>query len=159
MTLRHTAIGGIFDEHCYESVGALGLDDCHPSNATARGRSTALMVLEELVVCDSLERQGVHRQRITDAPKSIVETALIVVHGTGTTCGSAAVMAAAMLQKTTSLTGSMMPYEIANLDAVFNLGSACDVAQALPPSAHIAMHGRAVDWNKLRKQRRLGCLY
>jgi L-asparaginase/Glu-tRNA(Gln) amidotransferase subunit D len=46
---------------------------------------------------------------------------------------TAQVLGPANLGKTIVLTGAMIPYEIANSDAMFNLGFAAGVAQTLPP--------------------------
>ena len=45
---------------------------------------------------------------------------------------SAQVLGAANLQQTVILTGAMIPYEIDNSDALFNLGFACGVVGAVP---------------------------
>ena len=54
------------------------------------------------------------------------------------------------------LTGAMIPYEIANSDALFNFGFACGVAQVLPAGVYVAMNGRIFAWNKVAKNRSAG---
>jgi len=50
----------------------------------------------------------------------------------------------------------MIPYEIANSDALFNFGFACGVAQTLPHGVYIAMNGRVFAWNDVQKNRSAG---
>ena len=69
---------------------------------------------------------------------------------------TAALLSGADLQKTIVLTGSMIPYEIAHSDALFNLGFACGIAQTLPAGVYVAMNGRSFSWDKVRKNREAG---
>ncbi|MDB5748850.1 MAG: asparaginase, partial [Massilia sp.] len=50
----------------------------------------------------------------------------------------------------------MIPYEIANSDALFNLGFACGVAQTLAPGVYVAMNGQVFTWNNVTKNRAAG---
>jgi L-asparaginase len=50
----------------------------------------------------------------------------------------------------------MIPYEIANSDALFNLGFACGVAQTLSPGVYVAMNGRIFSWDNVQKNRAAG---
>ena len=54
------------------------------------------------------------------------------------------------------LTGAMIPYAIANSDALFNLGLACGVAQTLAPGVYVAMNGQVFTWNNVTKNRAAG---
>ena len=58
--------------------------------------------------------------------------------------------------KTIVLTGAMVPYAIAQSDALFNLGFACACAQTLAPGVWIAMNGRVHPWHSVRKNREAG---
>jgi L-asparaginase len=69
---------------------------------------------------------------------------------------TAAVLGAAQLPKTIILTGAMIPYEIADSDALFNFGFACGVAQTLAPGVYIAMNGQVFAWDKVQKNRSAG---
>ncbi|EGF31602.1 Asparaginase [Oxalobacteraceae bacterium IMCC9480] len=69
---------------------------------------------------------------------------------------TAAVLGAAGLSKIIVLTGAMIPYEIANSDALFNFGFACGVAQVLPPGVYVAMNGQFFNWDKVQKNRSAG---
>ena len=156
MTLRIIATGGTFDKHYDEITGTLGFGAGHLASAIARGRITVPLALEELPFLDSLAMHDSDRQRILGACKLAGESALVIIHGTDTMRESAAVLAGAALQKTIVLTGAMIPYEIANSDALFNFGFACGVAQALPRGVYIAMNGQIFDWDNVQKNRRVG---
>jgi L-asparaginase len=69
---------------------------------------------------------------------------------------TAAVLGAAKLGKTIVLTGAMIPYEIANSDALFNLGFACGVAQTLPAGVYVGMNGQVFAWDNVTKNRAAG---
>ena len=69
---------------------------------------------------------------------------------------TAAVLGAANLGQTIVLTGAMIPYEIANSDALFNLGFACGVAQTLPSGVYVAMNGQVFSWDNVTKNRAAG---
>ena len=61
-----------------------------------------------------------------------------------------------MSDKTIVFTGAMIPYEIANSDALFNFGFACGVAQTLPPGVYVAMNGTVFTWDNVTKNRAAG---
>ena len=132
MTLRILATGGTFDKHYNELNGTLGFSDSHLPAAIARARMTAPVALEQLPLLDSLDMQDADRQRVLASCR------------------------AAQLQQTIILTGAMIPYEIAKSDALFNLGFACGVAQALPAGVYVAMNGQIFAWDNVQKNRAAG---
>ena len=156
MSLRVIATGGTFDKHYDPIAGALGFGDGHLKIALARARITVPLTLQELPFMDSLDMVDADRARILAACTSAAESALVVIHGTDTMPETAAVLGPADLPRTIVLTGAMIPYEVANSDALFNLGFACGIAQALPHGVYIAMNGRFFDWRNVRKNRSAG---
>jgi len=50
----------------------------------------------------------------------------------------------------------MIPYEIDNSDAFFNMGFACGVAQTLPPGVYVAMNGQIFAWDNVQKNKAAG---
>jgi L-asparaginase len=156
MTLRLIATGGTFDKHYNELNGVLGFSDSHLPAVIKRARLTVPVALEVLPLLDSLDMQDPDRQRVLAACQAAGETAIVIVHGTDTMPQTAAVLGAANLGKTVVLTGAMIPYEIANSDALFNLGFACGVAQTLAPGVYVAMNGQVFAWNNVTKNRAAG---
>jgi L-asparaginase len=156
MTLRIVATGGTFDKHYNELNGVLGFGTSHLPDVIARTRMTVPVALDILPLRDSLDMQDADRQRVLAACAAVPERAIVIVHGTDTMAQTAAVLGAAGLDKTIVLTGAMIPYEIANSDALFNLGVAVGVAQTLPAGVYVAMNGRVFNWNNVQKNKAAG---
>ena len=156
MTLRLIATGGTFDKHYNELNGVLGFSESHMPEVIKRARLTIPVELQVLPLLDSLDMQDPDRQRVLAACQAANEKAIVIVHGTDTMPQTAAVLGAANLGKTVVLTGAMIPYEIANSDALFNLGFACGVAQTLAPGVYVAMNGQVFTWNNVTKNRAAG---
>jgi L-asparaginase len=156
MTLRVIASGGTFDKHYNEIAGKLGFGPGHLAAVIKRARITVPLVLEELPFLDSLDMQDADRQRILASCVGAEEPAIVIIHGTDTMRETAEVLGNAKLGKTIVLTGAMIPYEIANSDALFNFGFACGVAQILPPGVYVAMNAQAFAWDKVEKNRAAG---
>jgi L-asparaginase len=156
MTLRLIATGGTFDKHYNELNGVLGFSDSHLPEVIKRSRMTVPVALDVLPLLDSLDMQDADRQRVLAACQGAQERAIVIIHGTDTMRETAAVLGAADLGQTIVLTGAMIPYEIANSDALFNLGFACGVAQTLPAGVYVAMNGQVFPWDNVQKNRAAG---
>lgn len=156
MTLRLIATGGTFDKHYNELKGELGFADSHLPEVIKRSRMTVPVALDVLPLLDSLDMQDPDRQRVLAACQGASEKAIVIIHGTDTMRETAAVLGAAKLNQTIVLTGAMIPYEIANSDALFNLGYACAAAQLLPAGVYVAMNGQVFPWDNVQKNRAEG---
>ena len=156
MTLRIIATGGTFDKHYNELTGQLGFGASHLPGAIARARMTLAVTLQQLPPLDSLDMQDADRQRVLAACRAAAEKAIVIIHGTDTLGETAALLGAAGLQQSIVLTGAMIPYEIDNSDALFNLGFACGVAQTLAAGVYVAMNGQVFAWDKVQKNRAAG---
>ena len=156
MTLRIIATGGTFDKHYDALSGKLGFGKSHLPAALARARITLAHTLQQLPLLDSLEMQDADRAAVLAACRDCSERAIVIIHGTDTMALTAAVLGAAALERTIVLSGAMIPYEIADSDALFNLGFACGVAQTLPTRVYVAMNGQVFAWDKVEKNRAAG---
>jgi L-asparaginase len=156
MTLRLIATGGTFDKHYDELNGKLDFTESHLPAIIARTRMTIPVELETLPLLDSLDMKDEDRQRVLASCQAASEKAIVIIHGTDTMKETAGVLGENDLGKTIVLTGAMIPYEIANSDALFNLGFACGVAQTLPPGVYVAMNGKVFAWNNVTKNRAAG---
>jgi L-asparaginase len=156
MTLRIIATGGTFDKHYDEIAGTLTFGGSTLPAAIERARIAVPTALEQLPLLDSLDMQDSDRECIKAACAQAREAHIVIVHGTDTMRDTAAVLAHAGLAKTIVLTGAMIPYEIANSDALFNFGFACGVAQTLSNGVYIAMNGQVFAWDKVQKNRQAG---
>jgi L-asparaginase len=156
MSLRILATGGTFDKHYDELTGTLGFAASHLPAALARTRMTVPVELELLPLLDSLDMKDEDRQRVLASCRAAGEKAIVIIHGTDTMRDTAGVLGEAGLDKAIVLTGAMIPYEIANSDALFNLGFAAGVAQVLPAGVYVAMNGQVFAWDNVTKNRAAG---
>jgi len=156
MTLRIIATGGTFDKHYNELNGVLGFAESHLPEVIKRTRMTIPVALEVVSLLDSLDMQDADRQQVLAACQGASEKAIVIVHGTDTMRETAEVLGSVATDKTIVFTGAMIPYEIANSDALFNFGFACGVAQVLPPGVYVAMNGQVFSWDNVTKNRAAG---
>jgi L-asparaginase len=156
MSIRIIATGGTFDKHYNELNGTLAFADSHLPAAIARARITTPCALEVVSLLDSLDMVDADRERVLAACKSAPEKAIVIIHGTDTMKETAAVLGPAVTDKTIVFTGAMIPYEIDNSDALFNMGFACGVAQTLPAGVYVAMNGQIFAWDNVQKNKAAG---
>jgi L-asparaginase len=153
---RILVTGGTFDKHYDEITGKLGFADSHLPDIIARARIALASQVEIITMMDSLYMQDADRNKMLAACQHASETSIVIIHGTDTMGETAHVLGHAHLAKTIILTGAMIPYEVANSDALFNIGFAYGVAQTLPHGVYIAMNGKIFDWDKVKKDRVAG---
>jgi L-asparaginase len=160
MTLRLIATGGTFDKHYNEIKGQLGFSDSHLPQIVARARLIVAPIIEVLPLVDSLDMTDAGRQRILASCHAAPENSILVVHGTDTMRETAHVLGRAhpqeLVGKTVVITGAMIPYEIRNSDALFNLGFAFAAAELLHPGVYVAMNGQVFAWDQVKKNRAAG---
>lgn len=154
--LKIIATGGTFDKRYQPLDGSLGFAESHLPAILQRARITLPVTLEASHLMDSLDMTEADRQRILQSCQSAPERAIVIIHGTDTMRETAAVLGAAKLAQTIVMTGAMIPYDIADSDALFNLGFACASAQLLPAGVYVAMNGQIFDWDNVQKNRAAG---
>ncbi len=156
--LRLFACGGTFDKRYDPIRGELVFADSQLPALVTRARLTVPVAVETLMQIDSLDMQDADRERVLAACRAAVEPAIVVVHGTDTMPETARVLGPGLAGggKTVVLTGAMVPYAIADSDALFNLGFACACAQTLPAGVWVAMNGRVHRADAVRKNREAG---
>ena len=160
MTLRIVATGGTFDKHYDEIAGELAFGASHLDEIVRRARLTLSVTVEILPLQDSLDMSDADRARVLASCRAAEETSLVVIHGTDTMCETAHQLGTApelaSQGKRIVLTGAMVPYEVVDSDALFNLGFACAAAQVLAPGIYVAMNGQVFAWDAVRKNRAAG---
>ncbi|HEX4047229.1 MAG TPA: asparaginase domain-containing protein [Elusimicrobiota bacterium] len=156
MSVRVLVTGGTFDKEYDELRGTLSFRSTHVPEMLALGRCRVRARVAVLMMKDSLLMTGADRRRILDACRRAPERRLVVTHGTDTMAETAAVLGRGLAGKTVVLTGAMRPYRFGSSDGLFNLGSALSFAQVLPPGVYVAMNGRFLPWDDVRKDRRRG---
>jgi len=151
MSVRIIATGGTFDKR-YDAIrGALGFGATHLHALVERARVAGPLQIEVAMMVDSLEMTDAQRAEIVDACRRAPEPRLVVVHGTDSMTLTARALGAAALDKTIVLTGAMVPYDVADSDAAFNLGFALGSARALPAGVWVAMNAAVHAWDRVRK--------
>ena len=157
--LRLLACGGTFDKRYDPLNGELVFVESQLPGLVERARLTVPTVVETVMQIDSLDMKDAHRARVVEACMAASERAIVITHGTDTMPETAAALGPHFDEaggKTIVLTGAMVPYAIAQSDALFNLGFACACAQTLAPGVWIAMNGRIHRWDAVRKNREAG---
>ena len=153
---RIIVTGGTFDKQYDAIKGELTFKQTHLPAILEQARVTIPVAIEINQLIDSLHMTDAHRQGVLAACRAARERSLVVVHGTDTMAETASVVGRANLGKTIVFTGAMIPYAVQGSDALFNLGFALAMAQALTPGAYIAMNGRVFPWDNVKKDREGG---
>ena len=156
MPVRILITGGTFDKEYDELTGRLFFKDTHVQEMLRLGRCRLGLVVQTVMMVDSLEMTAAGRQQILNACRQAAESRIVVTHGTDTMVETADVLAAGLSGKTVVLTGAMVPYAFGSSDGLFNLGSALSFVQVLQSGVYIAMNGRCFTWDNVRKNRAQG---
>ena len=116
------------------------------------------IVVTGLIYKDSLEMDDADRRILADALYGAQEERIVVVHGTDTMDRSAEAAAKRLGEsgKCVVFTGAMVPFTIDGVEATANLTLAIASALTLPPGVYIAMHGLALPYTRIRKNRQKG---
>ena len=154
--IRLFVTGGTFDKEYDEIHGALEFRDTHLPQMLEMARARLDVRVRTLMMIDSLEMTDGDRALIASNCRDAPEPHIVITHGTDTMVDTARVLAGAVPDKTIVLTGAMIPIAFGSSDGLFNLGGALAVVQVLPPGVYIAMNGRVLDWDDVRKNRDTG---
>ena len=156
MGIRIFATGGTFDKEYNEITGNLFFKDTHVPQMLTLGRSRVEIDFLTLMMIDSRDLSEQDRETIAQNCLHVDEERILIMHGTDTMVETARLIAARVTDKTVVLTGAMVPYTFGSSDGLFNLGAALAFAQTLPHGIYVAMNGRALPWDNVRKNRRTG---
>ena len=154
--LRLLVTGGTFDKEYDEIGGTLFFKDTHVAEMLRLGRCRVPIVVETVMLLDSLQMTDADRAAIAARCQAAPEPFIVITHGTDTMVETAAVLAREVSGKTIVITGAMIPYAFGSSDGLFNLGSAISFAQVLPAGVWIAMNGTHFRWDNVRKDRSAG---
>ena len=156
MQIRIFVTGGTFDKEYNELDGSLFFKDTHLPEMLKLGRSRVEVLIETLMLIDSLEMTDSDRNTILEHCRKTKEDRIVITHGTDTMDLTARALGEKIRDKTIVLTGAMIPYKFGSSDGLFNLGSALAFAQTLPPGVYVAMNGRYFTWDNVKKNRQTG---
>ncbi|MEO0074922.1 MAG: asparaginase domain-containing protein [candidate division WOR-3 bacterium] len=156
MKIRIIVTGGTFDKEYNELTGELYFKRTHIHDMLKLGRCKVDLIIEELMMKDSLLMTDEDREKILYAVEKSPEKRIVITHGTDKMVETARVLAQVGTQKTIVLTGAMIPYSFGSSDGMFNLGSALAFAQTLPSGVYVAMNGKCFHWHNVRKKKESG---
>lgn len=147
--IRILLTGGTIDKRYDPILEKTVFGETHIGRMLEQARNTAPVIIERLMMKDSLEMSDADRERILKRCQSARDTKILIVHGTSTLSNTAETLAKDTLMdhKTIVLTGAMVPFSLGNSDALFNLGCAMAAVQLLPSGVFIAMNGRTFKAN------------
>jgi L-asparaginase len=157
--LHVIATGGTFDKAYDPIEGRLTFSDSHLAEALERCRLNFKPTLTTLPLLDSLDMDDDDRQLILANCAASDAQSIVVIHGTDTMPETARMLGtnlAKLSGKRIVLTGAMIPYSVANSDALFNLGYAIGCARSLNAGVYIAMNGEQFEWDKVQKNKTMG---
>ena len=156
MKMRLFITGGTIDKVYNQSNGELEFNKTHFPEILSRARVEVDLLIEELLLIDSLDMVDADRELIIEKCAKCDERFILITHGTDTMCETARLLGESSIDKTIVLFGSMVPYAVSDSDAFFNFGCALGSLQLLETGVYIAMNGRVLPWNNVEKNRSLG---
>ena len=156
MKIRLLITGGTIDKVYNQSNGELEFDQTHFPEILSRARLEVDLLIEELLLIDSLDMVDSDRELIVEKCTKCEEKHILITHGTDTMCETANLLGESSIDKTIVLFGSMVPYAVNGSDAFFNFGCALGSLQLLETGVYIAMNGRILPWTDVEKNRNLG---
>jgi L-asparaginase len=154
--IRVLMTGGTIDKEYDPLTGELTFAKSHLSNILSQVRCKAKVVLEEVMLKDSLQMRSEDREEILKRCVDCQENKIIVTHGTDTMVETGLVLGNNVKGKTIVLVGAMIPYAFGASDALFNLGCAFAAVQALRHGVYITMNGKIFPWDNVRKNKESG---
>jgi L-asparaginase len=154
MKIKFIAVGGTIDKVYFNRMSEYQVGESAIEEILRDANVAFRYSCESMIHKDSLDMTDEDRQEIHDAIAADKHHYIIVTHGTDTIIQTAKKLQT-IPNKVILLTGAMVPAKFKSSDAPFNIGCAVAAVQSLAPGVYIAMNGRILDPNKVRKNREL----
>ncbi len=154
--IRIFITGGTIDKEYNPVTGELTFGKSHLTNMLNQVRCRAKVIIEEIMLKDSLQMRSEDREEILEKCVACPENRIIITHGTDTMVETAGVLGKNLKGKTAVLVGALIPYAFGASDALFNLGCAFSAVQTLSEGVYITMNGKIFQWDHVRKNRESG---
>ena len=150
--------GGTFDKSYDYVNGSLFFEKTHLPEMIKRSKCNLPIEVKTILMKDSLDFTNEDFCKIVNSCKNEKGNQIIITHGTDTITNTAKLIADLNLSdKTIILTGAMIPYAFgSSSDGFFNLGCALSFVQILKPGVYITMHGQYFEWDKVKKNKKIG---
>ena len=155
-TIRVLITGGTIDKEYNPVTGELTFAKSHLSSMLDQVRCKVKVVLEEIMLKDSLQMRSEDREEILKRCVGCPGDKIIIAHGTDTMVETARVLGKNLKGKTVVLVGAVIPYAFGASDALFNLGCAFSGVQTFREGVYITMNGKIFPWDHVRKNRESG---
>ena len=156
MTIKLLITGGTIDKQYNELNGELIFAQSAVEDMLAQGRVKLDILLETVMLKDSLDMNDDDRQTILSSCLACDEPQIVITHGTDTMVETSQVLATEIKDKTIVLLGAMVPYQFKNSDALFNLGCAIAAVQTLENGVYVTMNGKIFNYDEVIKNKDLG---
>jgi L-asparaginase len=152
MTIRLFITGGTIDCVYYKpETNDYRFEETYIPKMLKQARITYPVIIEKLMLKDSRKITDKDRELILKKCKECKEDKIVITHGTYTMIKTAKFLGQRIKDKIIVLTGSMIPFNEKNSDALFNLGCAVITAQTLQPGVYITMNGKIFSWNNVKE--------
>lgn len=152
--IRILTTGGTFDKvHDPISEKLIFKTNTHLKDMLAEAFVTKSVVIEQIMMKDSLDLSDTDRATIAESIERAEEQKILITHGTSTMTQTADYLAnlQKLHDKVIVMTGAFRPYSLMKSDAKFNLGAALAAVQSLPHGVYIAMNGQIFKAGTVRK--------
>ena len=146
------ATGGTIDKVYFDAKSEYAVGDPQITEVLRQAHVSLPCRLLSLMRKDSLEMNEADRLKIRETIESVDNRMILVTHGTDTMTETGLSLKG-IPGKTIVLTGALLPARFRDNDAIFNIGFAMGVVQALPAGVYIAMNGQVYDPARVRKDR------
>jgi len=156
MKIRLIITGGTIDKSYNLNNGEMHFVDSHIPSMLTEGRNRADLVLDKIMLKDSLEMDDSDRLSILTGCQQCDEDKIIITHGTDAMVDTARYLDQQTTDKTIVLTGAMVPYVFDKSDSLFNLGTAFAAVQCLPTGVYISMNGKVFNAHEVVKNKEEG---
>jgi L-asparaginase len=153
MKILFIQTGGTIDKDYNEGAGVYNFEIKDPAvndimdrvNPSIKYRSITLLKKDSQDITDE------ERKDIVKVCRNALEKHIVITHGTDTMHLTAEAISQEIKDKVIVLTGAARPEAFAKSDAAFNVGSAVGALDVAENGVYIAMSGRVLPWDKIKK--------
>lgn len=151
--------GGRLEKVLNEEIGRLFYTESCFSTMLEQSHCTLDLKKHTLMLKDSLEINQDDLDAIAACCAHTPGKKVLISHGINTIIRTALDLAARKIPKTIVLYGAFLPFSLSRSDALFHFGSALTAVQMLPHGVYVAMNGRIIPADKVRRDPETGNFY
>jgi len=157
MKILFIQAGGTIDKDYPRTQGGYAFEIGEPSvkRILEKVHPSFEFAVVSLLKKDSLDMTERDRDRILEACRKSDANKIVVTHGTDAMIETARKLSR-IKNKAIVLTGALKPEKFSDSDASFNVGAAVGALNTLSSGVYIAMNGRILPWNKVKRDERTG---